>query len=29
MRDNKWLAEREKRNAIDAPISIYEVHLGS
>lgn len=27
--DQEWLAEREKRNALDAPISIYEVHLGS
>ena len=27
--DKKWLAEREARNALDAPISIYEVHLGS
>ena len=27
--DSKWLAEREARNARDAAISIYEVHLGS
>lgn len=27
--DQQWLAEREKRNALDAAISIYEVHLGS
>ncbi|MGJ8693428.1 MAG: 1,4-alpha-glucan branching protein GlgB [Thalassotalea sp.] len=27
--DEKWLAEREKRNDRDAAISIYEVHLGS
>jgi len=27
--DEAWLAEREKRNAYNAPISIYEVHLGS
>jgi 1,4-alpha-glucan branching enzyme len=27
--DQKWLAQREKRNARDAAISIYEVHLGS
>ncbi len=28
-RDGDWLAEREDRNALDAPMSIYEVHLGS
>ncbi len=27
--DGAWMAGREKRNAHDAPISIYEVHLGS
>ena len=27
--DESWLAEREARNALDAPMSIYEVHLGS
>jgi len=27
--DNDWLAKREQRNGLDAPISIYEVHLGS
>lgn len=27
--DEAWLAERELRNRRDAPISIYEVHLGS
>ncbi len=27
--DGPWLAERERRNALDAPIAIYEVHLGS
>lgn len=27
--DEKWLKEREKRNARNAAISIYEVHLGS
>ena len=27
--DAKWMAERAKHNAMDAPISIYEVHLGS
>ena len=27
--DDKWMEERVRRNALDAPISIYEVHLGS
>ena len=27
--DQHWMANREKFNALDAPISIYEVHLGS
>ncbi|HET6440702.1 MAG TPA: 1,4-alpha-glucan branching protein GlgB [Anaeromyxobacter sp.] len=27
--DEAWMRERGKRNALDAPISIYEVHLGS
>ncbi|MEQ8964333.1 MAG: 1,4-alpha-glucan branching protein GlgB [Azospirillaceae bacterium] len=27
--DERWMAERKGRNAITAPISIYEVHLGS
>ena len=27
--DEEWMARREKANARDAPISIYEVHLGS
>jgi len=27
--DGEWLAAREKKQALDAPISIYEVHLGS
>ena len=27
--DSKWLRKRKKRNAIDAPFSVYEVHLGS
>src|SRR5258706_9783606 len=27
--DRTWMAERLERNAIDAPISIYELHLGS
>jgi 1,4-alpha-glucan branching enzyme len=28
-RDEKWMRERYTRNRRDAPISIYEVHLGS
>jgi 1,4-alpha-glucan branching enzyme len=28
-RDARWMGERARRNAHDAPISIYEVHLGS
>src|SRR5207248_6798246 len=28
-RDEEWMAARGARNAADAPISIYEVHLGS
>jgi len=27
--DAKWMAERGRANALDAPVSIYEVHLGS
>ncbi len=27
--DQQWMTERAKRNAVGAPISIYEVHLGS
>ncbi len=27
--DEAWLKERHRRNALDAPIAIYEVHLGS
>jgi 1,4-alpha-glucan branching enzyme len=27
--DNQWMREREQRQALDAPIAIYEVHLGS
>jgi 1,4-alpha-glucan branching enzyme len=27
--DQAWMAERRKRAALDAPMSIYEVHLGS
>ena len=28
-RDQEWLADRQRRQALDSPISIYEVHLGS
>ncbi|WP_457749781.1 1,4-alpha-glucan branching protein GlgB [Sulfurimonas sp.] len=28
-RDNKWMKKRNKNNSHKAPISIYEVHLGS
>jgi 1,4-alpha-glucan branching enzyme len=28
-RDAAWMRERRARNALDAPIAIYEVHLGS
>ena len=27
--DQQWMAERRARNALEAPLSIYEVHLGS
>ncbi|MCI0484848.1 MAG: 1,4-alpha-glucan branching protein GlgB, partial [candidate division NC10 bacterium] len=27
--DEEWMAVRRRRNALDAPISIYEVHVGS
>ena len=27
--DGDWIASRSKHNALDAPMSIYEVHLGS
>ena len=27
--DDEWMATRGARNAIDAPMSVYEVHLGS
>lgn len=27
--DTKWLKKRAKHNALDAPYSVYEVHLGS
>ena len=28
-RDGEWMSERARRNALEAPMSIYEVHLGS
>ncbi|SDS28225.1 1,4-alpha-glucan branching enzyme [Polaribacter sp. KT25b] len=28
-KDKKWMKERKKNNALDAPFSVYEVHLGS
>ncbi len=28
-RDDRWMAERSAANALDAPMSIYELHLGS
>jgi len=27
--DAQWMAERPQKNALDAPIAVYEVHLGS
>lgn len=27
--DNKWMKKRKEHNALDAPFSVYEVHLGS
>lgn len=27
--DDKWMKSRAKKNALDAPISVYEVHMGS
>ncbi len=27
--DEKWMKKRQKNNALDAPYSVYEVHLGS
>lgn len=27
--DQQWMAERWRKNSLDAPISVYEVHLGS
>lgn len=28
-RDEQWMANRRKHNALNAPISVYEMHLGS
>ena len=28
-KDKKWMRERKKHNALNAPYSVYEVHLGS
>ena len=28
-KDTKWMKSRKKNNALDAPFSVYEVHLGS
>jgi len=28
-KDSRWMRTRQKKNSLDAPISIYEVHLGS
>ena len=28
-KDSAWAAKRQKANALDAPVSIYELHLGS
>nr|WP_321222693.1 1,4-alpha-glucan branching protein GlgB [uncultured Psychroserpens sp.] len=28
-KDSKWMKKRSKHNALDAPYSVYEVHLGS
>lgn len=28
-KDEKWMAERQKHNDLSAPLSVYEVHLGS
>jgi len=29
LKDSKWMKTRKKNNALDAPFSVYEVHLGS
>jgi 1,4-alpha-glucan branching enzyme len=28
-KDNQWMSERKKHNALNAPYSVYEMHLGS
>ena len=28
-KDEKWMSDRKQKNALDAPYSVYEVHLGS
>ena len=28
-KDKKWMANRSKKNSLDSPFSVYEVHLGS
>ncbi len=28
-KDKKWMENRQEKNALDAPMSIYEIHLGS
>lgn len=28
-KDSAWMADRSRRNRLDAPINVYEVHLGS
>lgn len=28
-KDEEWMAARSQRNALDSPLSVYEVHLGS
>jgi 1,4-alpha-glucan branching enzyme len=28
-KDSRWMKARKKKNALDAPFSVYEVHLGS
>src|SRR5690606_9503422 len=28
-RDGQWMRERGRHNSLDAPMAIYEVHLGS
>ena len=28
-KDSKWMKDRSRRNALDAPFSVYEIHFGS